>query len=190
MLLLPVEPGIMRRRGARLGSPVEFRQFYLIGTSGHSPRCTWGIIGRNFRNQGGELQNQSLMSLTASLSQHTRRCRSCNYSSPSVNLVASSSEHQTSWAHIIGYKMFPVPTRPVLPVAPRFVLLLLLFATITTIMLLTPLIIAICAGLLPACIAQQAELSYTVSSGFPTSLFSSYYIEPAPTQEVLTFELL
>jgi hypothetical protein len=86
--------------------------------------------------------------------------------------------------------MFPVPTRPVLPVVPRFVLLLLLFATIATIMLLTPLVIAVCAGLLPACIAQQAELSYTVSSGFPTSLFSSYYIEPAPTQEVLTFDLL
>ena len=190
MLLLPVEPGTMRRRGARLGSPVEFRQFYLIGTSGHSPGARGESLVAISGIRVGELQNQSLMSLTASLSQHTRRCRSCNYSSPSVNLVASSSEHQTSWAHIIGYKMFPVPTRPVLPVAPRFVLLLLLFATITTIMLLTPLIIAICAGLLPACIAQQAELSYTVSSGFPTSLFSSYYIEPAPTQEVLTFELL
>ena len=86
--------------------------------------------------------------------------------------------------------MFPVPTWPMLQPLPRFVLLLFLFATTATIMLLTPLVIGICAGLLPAYVAQQAESSYTVSSGFPTSLFSSYYIEPAPTQEVLTSELL
>ena len=58
-------------------------------------------------------------------------------------------------------------------------------------MLLATFVVSLCAGLFPSCIAQQglptsdtADLTFTVSSGFPTSLFPSYYVEPAPTQEV------
>lgn len=84
--------------------------------------------------------------------------------------------------------MFPVAASPAQPLRSHiFLVKLLLFLTTTaTIMLLAPLFISLYAGLLPTCSAQQApESSYTVSSGFPTSLFSSYYVEPAATQEVL-----
>ena len=32
--------------------------------------------------------------------------------------------------------------------------------------------------------AQASPSAFTAPAGFPTSLFSSYYIQPAPTQEV------
>lgn len=80
---------------------------------------------------------------------------------------------------------------PALPTVQHTFLLLLLLAATATVMLLVPFLISLCAGLLPTCIAQNgsqaygpAESAYTVASGFPTFLFSSYYIEPAPTQEV------
>ena len=86
--------------------------------------------------------------------------------------------------------MLPVAALPAQPLRSHIFLLLLFFATTATIMLFAPLVISLCAGLLPKCLAQQApEASYTVSSGFPTSLFSSYYVEPASTQEVLTLWL-
>jgi hypothetical protein len=87
--------------------------------------------------------------------------------------------------------MLPFAALPAQPLRSHLFFVLLLFATTATIMLLAPLIISLCAGLLPNCLAQQApEASYTVSSGFPTSLFSSYYVQPASTQEVRTLWLL
>jgi hypothetical protein len=97
---------------------------------------------------------------------------------------------RTSWSCTSFYKMFPAAARPAQPLRSYIFLVLLFIATTATVMLLAALVISLCAGVLPACVAQQApESSYTVSSGFPTSLFSSYYIEPASTQEVLTLAL-